>query len=452
MKLMPKLIWPLLAVFFCIMGYFYGYWMPRYHEDAKKGYVAETSRHLESVAQGLVPLMLGSQLDVIYENLDALKETNPEWKEIFLKDKDGRELYPLAGVASSVYDPKVPIAEIKRPILIGDAELGQLTARVDLGPSIALQRQHLFELGVVFASLCLILLVSMIFLIETAVLIPVRNLSRASKALARRDFATPLPKATKDEIGALIETFAAMREARRSAEEELARSNEELEQFAYAASHDLREPLRMVGSYVTLIDRRYADTLDKDGREFLAFAKEGVLRMDQLIKDLLEYSRVGRVFEARSHFALQDVADEALQILALRVKETQACVELTEGFKSLPEVQGFRDELLRLMYNLIGNAVKYQPPDRKPLIVIDGHVDEDGFVVVAVKDNGIGIDKQYFDRIFQIFKRLHPRTEYEGSGIGLATCKKVVEHHGGRIWVESQPDQGSAFFFSLPQG
>jgi PAS domain S-box-containing protein len=227
---------------------------------------------------------------------------------------------------------------------------------------------------------------------------------------------------------------------------ELERSNTELEQFAYVASHDLREPLRMVSSFVELLARRYSDKLDDDAREFIAFAKEGVSRMDHLIFDLLEFSRIGRITRPMMPTPLELVLEGALRALAVQIQEAGADVVLTPS--ALPTVQGDREELTRLFQNLIGNALKYRSPERKPIISIAAErVGREWIVTIA--DNGIGIESQYWERIFLIFQRLHRRGEFEGTGIGLAVCKKVAEHHGGRIWVNSVPGEGSCFFVAL---
>ncbi len=227
---------------------------------------------------------------------------------------------------------------------------------------------------------------------------------------------------------------------------ELTESNGELEQFAYVASHDLREPLRMISSYITLLERRYPDAFNDDGREFLQFARDGALRMDRMVLDLLEFSRVGRVSDPFAPVSLAEVAFVAVGNLALIIKEHSADVAIAAD---LPTVTGSREELIRLLQNLIGNALKYRHPERPPAISIAAKAAEHEWVV-TVADNGIGIDAEYFKRIFEIFQRLHSRTEYEGTGIGLAICKKIVQHHGGRIWVESNPGEGATFFFTLP--
>jgi PAS domain S-box-containing protein len=226
---------------------------------------------------------------------------------------------------------------------------------------------------------------------------------------------------------------------------ELERSNADLEQFAYVASHDLREPLRMVGSYVALLDRRYGDKIDKDGKEFIAFAREGALRMDRLVHDLLEFSRVGRLADPLGPVELDLVLASVLKVLRRLTAEARAEVTVPTP---LPQVTGAANELFLLFQNLISNAIKFRSPDRNPEITVSAERVGERWRI-AVSDNGIGIEEAYFDRIFKIFQRLHTRDKYDGTGIGLSICKKVVEHHGGQIWVESELGRGTTFFFTL---
>ncbi|MGE5505564.1 MAG: ATP-binding protein [Actinomycetota bacterium] len=230
---------------------------------------------------------------------------------------------------------------------------------------------------------------------------------------------------------------------------EIERSNAELEQFAYVASHDLREPLRMVTSYLSLIERRYGDSLDNDAKEFLAFARDGARRMDGLVLDLLEYSRIERRGEPMVPTPVEEVLATAMLHLSVAIDECGAQVGVENGDAS-PVVVADRSQVIRLFQNIIGNAVKYRAPDRPPEVLIAWKPLE-GFWLFTIADNGIGIDTQYHDRIFGIFQRLHTREKYDGTGIGLAVCKKIVERHGGRIWLESVPGQGTTFFFTLPK-
>ncbi|MBF0324965.1 MAG: PAS domain S-box protein [Alphaproteobacteria bacterium] len=222
-------------------------------------------------------------------------------------------------------------------------------------------------------------------------------------------------------------------------------SNAELEQFAYVASHDLREPLRMVNSFVTMLSKRYGDKLDDEARDYIAFAQDGAVRMDRLILDLLEYSRVGSLDRPLSPTPLGQCIDLACRNLLLAIDESGAAIDRGTDF---PMVMANEEELVRLLVNLIANALKYRAPDRAPRITISSERRDDD-ILVTIADNGIGIAPEYFERIFRIFQRLHGRDRYEGTGIGLAICKKIVERHGGRIWVESVPDQGSSFHFTL---
>jgi light-regulated signal transduction histidine kinase (bacteriophytochrome) len=225
---------------------------------------------------------------------------------------------------------------------------------------------------------------------------------------------------------------------------ELSRSNEELEQFAYIASHDLQEPLRMVTSYTQLLSRRYKGQLDADADEFIAFAVDGASRMKRLIQDLLAYSHVGT-----KSIDLRDISSEhALkQALAdLRGAIEQSGAEITHD--PIPMVLADEMQLVQLFQNLIGNAIKYQTREL-PVVHVSAVRGGAGRWIFSVRDNGIGIDPQYFEKIFGVFQRLHGRDEFAGTGIGLAICKKIVERHGGSISVESQPEQGSTFRFTL---
>ena len=236
--------------------------------------------------------------------------------------------------------------------------------------------------------------------------------------------------------------------ARKLAEVTLQTANRELEQFAYVASHDLREPLRMISSYISLLGRRYGDRLDADGHEFLEFAREGAQRMDRMVLDLLAFSRIGRMGDPFAELSLGEVVQAALINLTVAIAESAAEITVSPN---PPTITGSHGELIRLIQNLIGNALKYRDPQRPPVIAVTFQRGR-GEWQVAIKDNGIGIAPEYFERIFDIFQRLHTRDKYEGTGIGLAICRRIVEHHGGRIWVDSVPDSGSTFYFTLPDG
>ena len=226
---------------------------------------------------------------------------------------------------------------------------------------------------------------------------------------------------------------------------ELARSNEELQQFAYVASHDLQEPLRMISSYTQLLTRRYGDRLDGDAKEFMGFIVDGAARMKQLIEDLLAYSRVGTRGRELQKTDAQAALDKA--VLNLRGAQEASGATVTHG--ALPEVVADGQQLTQLFQNLIGNAMKFRG-DAPPRIHVACE-ERPEVSVFTVTDNGIGLDPQYSERIFMMFQRLHTKAEYPGTGIGLAICKKIVDRHGGRIWVESQPGKGCTFGFTIPR-
>jgi signal transduction histidine kinase len=225
---------------------------------------------------------------------------------------------------------------------------------------------------------------------------------------------------------------------------QLERSNQELEQFAYVASHDLQEPLRVVAGYLQLLERRYKGRLDQDADEFIAFAVDAAKRMQALINDLLAYSRVGRKMKPMEPTDCNQVVAQALKNLRMTIEEFGAVVEVGD----LPTVAGDSGQLTLVFQNLIGNAIKFRG-ETPPVVRIQAKSCPKEWEF-SVQDNGIGIDMQYSKRIFLIFQRLHTREEYPGTGIGLAICQKIIERHGGRVWLESQPGQGSTFFFTIP--
>jgi hypothetical protein len=298
---------------------------------------------------------------------------------------------------------------------------------------------------------------------------------QSAKAVAKRDFSRKAKAFSKDEIGILANNFNSMAdELERSIREieqalsekkrletqikeanitlekkvlqrtaELESKNKELEQFAYVASHDLQEPLRTTTSFVELIRKQYYGKLDGTANKYIDYIIQASDRMKTLIKDLLDYSRIGRekTFE---QVDCNVILDEVLADLDKVIKENKA--EIKAG--PLPVVNGFSTELKLLFQNLISNSIKFRKPVIAPVIEIASH-QENGHWLFTFSDNGIGIDKQYQQRIFIIFQRLHNRSVYEGSGIGLAHCKKIVELHGGKIWVESKAGEGSTFYFTL---
>ena len=231
------------------------------------------------------------------------------------------------------------------------------------------------------------------------------------------------------------------------AEEEILRSNEELERFAYIASHDLQEPLRMVASFTALLEEEYRDDLDDQAKQYIDFTTSAARRMQKLVSDLLEFSRVGHDETGLTNFDSLQKLESAIENLNEAIEETGAIISYDETF---PEIHANPVRFSRLLQNLIGNALKYRDKDRTPEIHI-GVEERDNDWIFSVKDNGIGIKEEYLEQIFVIFKRLHNKDEYTGTGIGLAVCKKIVESLGGQLWVESTLEKGSIFYFSVPK-
>jgi light-regulated signal transduction histidine kinase (bacteriophytochrome) len=231
----------------------------------------------------------------------------------------------------------------------------------------------------------------------------------------------------------------------------LRRSNAELEQFAYVASHDLQEPLRKVASFCQLLEKRYGDQLDERGIEYIEFAVDGAKRMQVLINDLLTFSRVGRLGTAQAEVDLGVALDAGLANLATAIEEADA--EIVRPAQPLPQVVGDPTLLTMLWQNLIGNAVKFRHKDRRPRVVIGcerrtGDTADEW--LLSVSDNGIGVGEEFAEKVFVIFQRLHGREVYSGTGVGLALCKKIIEQHGGAIWVDTSYTDGTRLQFTLP--
>ncbi|MCM0678672.1 ATP-binding protein [Micromonospora phytophila] len=310
----------------------------------------------------------------------------------------------------------------------------------------------------ILAALLLSSIVSSV-LVRTTVLRPLERLGASVRQVAGGDFRHQLRAQGPADIARLTTDVETMRQRVVDALErsqhdrdaleqqaaELRRSNEDLEQFAYVASHDLQEPLRKIASFCQLLERRYADQLDDRARQYIGFAVDGATRMQELIHDLLTFSRIGRVYADLREVDLTEVFAQAESNLSRAVEEAGATVTCDP----LPTVQGDPTLLTMLWQNLLGNAVKFRSPDRDPLIRVTATRTPEGWSF-AVEDNGIGIDPRYADKIFVIFQRLHPRGTYPGTGIGLAVCKKIVEYHGGTLALDEAYTGGARFRFTLP--
>lgn len=304
------------------------------------------------------------------------------------------------------------------------------------------------------------------FLIRDTVARPLAMLAQACRQITEGNFdrtITP-PRRPKDirdmaidvenmrkRIVSELEVSRLAREQLDEQAAELRRSNTELEQFAYVASHDLQEPLRKVASFCQLLEKRYGDKLDERGIEYIGFAVDGAKRMQALINDLLTFSRVGRLGTTETEVNLDTTLEAGLANLATALEETEA--EIVRPEQPLPQILGDPMLLTMLWQNLIGNAVKFRHKDRPPRVVIEctaGAGAHDGEWVLSVSDNGIGIPEEFADKVFVIFQRLHGRDVYAGTGVGLALVKKIVEHHGGTIRIDSSYTEGTRFEFTLP--
>ena len=280
------------------------------------------------------------------------------------------------------------------------------------------------------------------------ILDPIRQLERAAQVLADGDGSIRLAFTSHDEMGKLSATFNQTAETLALRTTELQRSNRDLEQFAYVASHDLQEPLRMVSSYTQLLGKRYAGKLDERADTYIHYAVDGANRMQTLIQDLLKYSRVGTRQAPLVPTSAADVVADVLRTFELAIQESGSCITVAE----LPEVLADRVQLTQIFQNLIGNALKFKREGVAHSVTVSAAPvsDSNGQLwQFTVRDNGIGIEKEYFERIFVIFQRLNTRESFTGSGIGLAICQRLVERHGGQIWLESAPGEGTAFHFTL---
>jgi len=269
-----------------------------------------------------------------------------------------------------------------------------------------------------------------------------------TEAIVHHYEARLLPLALEDQVMIIVRNMTELKRAELALEEkatELMRSNQDLQQFAYIASHDLQEPLRTVQSYMQLLKRRYKEELDENAHEFINFAVDGAQRMRSLIEDLLAYARVSSRARPPLRTDLNVLIADVTELLIARITETKAKIHIDP----LPTVMADAPQLRQLFQNLITNALKFIKPEVPPEITFSA-TEESGMWKIAVKDNGIGISPDFSEKIFDIFRRLHTREEYTGTGMGLAICKKIAERHGGTIWVESEPNEGACFIVSLP--
>ncbi|MFC1478160.1 ATP-binding protein [Candidatus Margulisiibacteriota bacterium] len=330
-------------------------------------------------------------------------------------------------------------AEVGSPTkIIGYSRLGLYT------DSIQAQINKVIQLILLVTALFLFIAILTSNYLANILIRPILDLTKGVKAIEEGNLKHRIRLQTKDEFADLAKSFNKMALSLEKHMEKLKRSNIDLEQFAQIASHDLREPLRMIGGYTQLFARRYKGKLDSDADKFIGYTIEGVTQMQTLIDDLLTYSKLSTHGKKFVHINCNEVFKKALANLKAAIESSNAHITC----EALPTVKGDGTQLMELFQNLIGNAIKFCD-DKNPRIKVEVNR-QSGKWVFSVTDNGIGIDPLFFDRIFETFQRLHSREDYAGTGIGLAVCKKIIERHGGHIWVKSEPQKGSTFCFTLP--
>ena len=298
-----------------------------------------------------------------------------------------------------------------------------------------------FVIGLTVITLGVVTLIAL--WLSSSISRPVRELTTMSSVAASGDLDQQIHLDLRDEVGTLARSFNTMIASLKARTDDLTRINAELEEYGYLISHDLKEPLRTITGFMGLINKKYSDRLDDKGRDYVARTVAASDRMRQLIDDLRSYSRVAAESHQSSAIDTTRLVDEVLTNLTDAIETSGARIEVGE----LPEVYGVPSLLATLVQNLIVNAIKFRG-DEPPTVRITAEREANAWRF-SVQDNGIGIDPSYSDRIFKMFQRLHPRNEYPGTGIGLALCKKIVEHHSGRIWFESRPGQGTRFYFTI---
>ncbi|MFD8440994.1 ATP-binding protein [Streptomyces globisporus] len=421
-------------------------------------YEAGKSAELERLAQALE--LVGDD-ERLANDLDAIEAAAARWR----RDKAEpliaavREGGPSrSGTTAQLQSSKTEFDTLRRAYTAQQGRLAEARdqARADLN---AARSTRDWVVGILLGVLVLTI-VALSVLLHRVVGVPLSRLRAASEAVRSGTFDQRIEIQGPSDVQAVAGAVENMRQ-RLSDElaetqkreglladqtQELRRSNSELEQFAYVASHDLQEPLRKVASFCQLLEKRYGTELDDRGKQYIAFAVDGAKRMQVLINDLLTFSRVGRVHEGWKPVDLGRSLDRALGNLAAAVEESGAVVERPE---ELPELVGDATALTMVWQNLVGNAVKFRHPGRPPRITVDCEREDQNWHL-TVSDNGIGIAPEFADKVFVIFQRLHARDEYDGTGIGLALCRKIIEFHGGRIWLEPEPGEGTRIHFTLP--
>ncbi len=387
--------------------------------------------------------------------LSALIGRSPETDAVAATARSWRGKYALVTIAAvrngrttfttaDVLAGKGRFDAIRAAVSRLETRLNQRRAQTREQLRSASHRVRIIFIGVILAIAAAIVIAAVV--LQRFVVNPVRRLADEVRRVARGDFAHTVEVKGAREVVELAADVDVMRTRILAERDDLQRSNAELEQFAYVASHDLQEPLRKVASFTQMLQRRYEGQLDERADQYIDFAVDGAKRMQELINDLLAFSRVGRLRDAMVEVDCNETIGHALSSMSGRLREAGAHVEVGD----LPTVLG-EPNLLELVFaNLITNGVKFRREDVDPVVSVSAQRREDDWCF-TVRDNGIGIDAEYADRIFVIFQRLHPRSVYEGTGIGLSMCRKIIEYHGGTIWLADPSDaSGTTFHFTLP--
>jgi signal transduction histidine kinase len=439
-------------------------------ETAVRGYAIAADRQFlgpyydglraERTAADEIRSRLGNRQDSM-SDLDAIERSAADWRTNYAEPMIAHVTAGHPAVLDTATAERGK-AEFDRLRQLFDVQNKTLTAAVqhgrdELANVRAWRDSVLIGLIVVFFAMAVLLAV----LVRSAVNRPLASLAAACRRITSGNFAERIVARGPKDIRAIatdvedmrqriVEELEASRAARQALNEqavELRRSNAELEQFAYVASHDLQEPLRKVASFCQLLEKRYGDKLDERGTEYIAFAVDGAKRMQVLINDLLTFSRVGRLNATSTGVDLDAAVDAALANISTSIDESGA--QIVRPAAGLPKVNGDPTLLVMVWQNLISNAVKFHREGAQPRIVIEC-AQRDIEWLFTVSDNGIGVPQEFADKVFVIFQRLHGRDAYSGTGIGLAVCKKIIEHHGGTIWINTSYIEGTQFCFTLP--
>ena len=485
MSLRLKLLLPLVLLALLMGAYVQFVWAPRACVEAEQAQMKFVGLHLDSVVEGLIPLLLGNQLDIVYENLGALRKKNQDWTRVELLHARGSQIYPF-GAAAAAAEPKVDVRRVEKPIRHLDMDLGKLVVTVDMAPTFGKVRRQAIELSAMLLTMLGVIFTAVALVVELAVRQPLSMLAEATRKLADEDYSAPLPHARGSEVGTLVGSFASMRDAlqrqkrelrdeharllveirereraeaetrelNQSLEQRVARrtadleaANKDLEAFSYSVSHDLRAPLRAIHGYAQIVATDYREKLDEEGRHYLDSVCANTVRMDKLIDDILGFLRLGRQELTAEPINMAQLAQEvANELLAALPAGRKAKIDIA----SLPPASGDPAMIRQVFVNLLSNALKFSATREQSLVEVRGSAGP-AANEYEVRDNGVGFDMRYADKLFGEFQRLHSAKDFEGSGVGLAIVKRIVARHGGEVRAEGRPDAGATMYFRLPR-